>query len=309
MRRQLPPLNALKAFEASARTGGFLAAAEELGVSAAAVSQQVKNLERFFGTPLFTRHNNHVALTESGQAIFNESAVVIEQLADMTRRALGGEVRTRLVISALPSLAVRWLNRRIPRFLAEHPDLRCEVRVEEDPVDFARHGIDVRICYGDHLYPGFATTVLQRDRVLPLCTPAFQATRGLRDDNPDSLRDQDLIHNDWGPTFVPYPTWNDWMVQSGIRRNVALERGHGVGMSSLAVDLAAAGVGVALGQELLAHDEIRDGRLSAPFAASVPLAHAYCAVHGHGKTQKAGVRAFTDWAAGALRDCTGIGPR
>ncbi len=301
MRRKLPPFNALKAFEASARTGGFLSAADELGVSAAAVSQQIKNLERFFGRDLFTRHNNRVALTEAGQAIFNESAGPIEQLADMTRHALGGEVRPRLVISVVGSVAVRWLNRRIPAFLAEHPGLRCELRVEEDPVDFARHGIDVRICYGDHLYPGLVTSTLVRDQVLPLCTPAFQTARQIRDDRPESLRDEDLIHTNWGPAFVPYPTWDDWLARAGAKRTVAEEHGHGVDMASLAVDLARAGTGVALGQRLLAHDELSDGRLRAPFRASVPLAHPYCAVHSQSRTHKAGVRAFIAWATNVAR--------
>ena len=305
MTRKLPPLNALKAFEAAARTGGYVPAARELSVSPAAVSQQVKNLERFFDKQLFVRHHNRLSLTDAGLAVFADSSQALERLAAMTLRTFEGEVRSRLIVSVLPSVASHWLirrlnrrlNRRLPGFLALDPAIRLDIRVEEDPVDFARHGIDIRICYGTHLYPDLANTLLVQDEVLPLCAPVLLDQGVLDASSPGSLPDTALIHTNWGPSFVSHPTWADWFARAGLDRAPDVGQGHRVGMSSLAIDLAVAGAGIALGQRLLAGDEIANGRLVAPFGQSVPLGHPYCAVHAHAKAQKPAVRAFVDWAA------------
>ncbi len=301
MARKLPPLNALKAFEAAARTGGYVPAARELRVSPAAVSQQVKNLERFFEKQLFVRHHNRLSLTDAGLAVFADSAEALERLAAMTARTFEGEVRSRLVISVLPSVASHWLIRRLSRrlsgFLALDPAIRLDIRVEEDPVDFARHGIDIRICYGAHLYPDLANTLLVQDEVLPLCAPVLLDSGALDVSSPRSLQDTALIHTNWGPSFASHPTWTDWFTWVGLDRVPDAGQGHRVGMSSLAIDLALAGAGVALGQRLLAGDEIANGGLVAPFGQSIPLGHPYCAVHAYAKAQKPAVRAFVDWAA------------
>jgi LysR family glycine cleavage system transcriptional activator len=294
-------LNALKAFEAAARAGGYVPAARELSVSPAAVSQQVKNLERFFDKRLFVRHHNRLSLTDAGLAVFADSSEALERLAAMTLRTFEGEVRSRLIVSVLPSVASHWLirrlNRRLTGFLARDPAIRLDIRVEEDPVDFARHGIDIRICYGTHLYPDLANTLLVQDEVLPLCAPVLMNQGVLDPTSPGSLPDTALIHTNWGPSFVSHPTWADWFARAGVDRAPDVGQGHRVGMSSLAIDLAVAGAGIALGQRLLAGDEIANGRLVAPFGQSIPLGHPYCAVHAHAKAQKPAVRAFVDWAA------------
>ncbi len=300
MTRKLPPLNALKAFESAARTGGFVPAARELRVSPAAISQQVKNLERFFDKRLFVRHHNRLSLTDAGLAVFADSSEALERLAAMTLRTFEGEVRSRLIVSVLPSVASHWLNRRLNRrltgFLARDPAIRLDIRVEDDPVDFARHGIDVRICYGAHLYPDLANTLLVQDEVLPLCAPVLLDRGVIDSSSPGSLPDTLLIHTNWGPSFASHPTWADWFARAGLDRAPDVGQGHRVGMSSLAIDLAAAGAGIALGQRLLAGDELANGGLVAPFGQSVPLGHPYCAVHAHAKAQKPAVRSFVDWA-------------
>ena len=299
MTRKLPPLNALKAFEAAARSGGYVPAARELRVSPAAVSQQVKNLERFFDKQLFVRHHNRLALTDAGLAVFADSTQALDRLAVMTQRTFQGEVRTRLVVSVLPSVASHWLGRRLAYYHGLDPATRLDLRVEEDPVDFARHGIDIRICYGAHLYPDLANTLLVQDEVLPLCAPALLDRGTVKASAPEALPDSALIHTNWGPSFASHPTWADWFARAGLRRAPEVGQGHRVAMSGLAIDLAAAGAGVALGQRLLAGDELADGRLVAPFGQAIPLGHPYCAVHAHAKAQKPAVRAFVDWAARA----------
>jgi LysR family glycine cleavage system transcriptional activator len=295
MTRRLPPLNAVKAFEASARHGGFSLAARELGVTPGAISQQVKILEEFFSKRLFVRRNNQLQLTDAGLALYADSAEVIDRLSAMTQRMLEGNLPSRFVISTLPSVAVRWLNRRLEGFLAMEPDIRCEIRVEEDPVDFTRHHIDLRICYGQHLYPELVTIPLLRDEVLPLCTPEFLSRDRFQQGVPGSIPDQDLIHVDWGASFASYPTWAEWFHANDTERTPQLGLGHMVGMSSLAIDLALSGFGVALGQRLLARDELADGRLLAPFPQGLPLGYAYCAVHPHSRNNKRTVTSCIEW--------------
>ena len=292
--RKLPPLNAVKAFEASARHGGFSLAARELGVTPGAISQQVKILEEFFAKQLFARHNNQLRLTDAGMAVFAESAEVIERLSQMARRLTEGDVRSRFVVSTLPSVAVRWLNRRLPDFLAREPDIRCEIRVEEDPVDFVGHHIDPRICYGHHLYPELVSTPIARDEVTPLCTPGFLASGRVRQGDLASLADSDLIHIDWGARFASYPTWADWFRASGVERGPRVELGHMASMSSLAIDFALSGLGIALGQCLLAREELADGFLVAPFDRTLPLGFAYCAVQPHSRMVKRAVTSFLE---------------
>jgi LysR family glycine cleavage system transcriptional activator len=293
--RRLPPLNAVKAFEASARHRAFSPAARELGVTPGAVSQQVKLLEAFFAKELFARHANQVRLTDAGLAVYGDCADIIDRLSAMTERLLEGEVRSRFVISTLPSVAVRWLNRRLGEFLAAEPEIRCEIRVEDDPVDFTTHHVDLRISYGEYLYPELVTVPLVRDEVTPLCAPGFLVRAGIADNDPAAIRDQDLIHIDWGASFASYPSWAEWFEAAGLTRRPQVELGHTAMMSSLAIDLATAGNGIALGQKMLAKDEIANGLLVAPFSTSLPLGYAYCAVHPHSRSGSRPVGLFIDW--------------
>ena len=271
----LPPLNALRAFEAAARNGGYVAAAGELGVTPAAVSQQVRRLEDHLGRRLFTRHNNRVTLTDAGQAIYAETARALGDLSQMAERAQGGRVQGRLVVSCLPSLAEAWL---LPRL---HPDgPLIDLRLEADPVAFARDGIDLRLSYGDALYPDLVTQPLFRDAVQPLAAPALAALW------PD-LPDDRLIHTDWGAGFASHPTWRDWFTaHAPDRPSPAPGSGHRIGGSFLALDMARRGLGVALGQHALAAPMIAAGALVALSPHSLPLGHAYVAVHPHAKSRK-----------------------
>jgi LysR family glycine cleavage system transcriptional activator len=285
-RRRLPPLNAIKAFEAVARLGSLSLAARELSVTPGAVSQQLRILGEFFGKRLFVRRHNRLQLTDAGLSVFGDTAEIIDRLSAMTARLLEGEQRAHLVVSALPSVAVRWLNYELGTFLAAAPEVRCELRVEDDPVDFARHHIDLRLSYGEHLYPELVTVPLVRDEVTPLCSPAYLKRVALNGRDPASLPERDLIHMDWGASFASYPTWSQWFAAAGKPRPVGGTRGHKTSMSSLAIDLALSGAGIALGQRLLAQRDLASGALLAPFATSLPLTHPYCLVHAHAKADK-----------------------
>ena len=290
----LPPLNALRAFEAAARGGSYVAAANELDVSPAAVSQQVRNLEDFLGRQLFMRFNNRVVLTDAGQAVFAGTASALQAISALTEQVMSGQSKSRLVISVLPSIAQRWLEPQLADFLLHDTAVRVDFRVEDDPVDFARYNIDLRLCYGSNLYPDMTTVLLNHDDVLPLCSPAYlvrnpQAASGMAE-----VPDDDLIHTNWGPSFVSHPTWHTWFAVEGINRPQE-SKGYRVGRSSLALDLARDGVGVALGQRLMGGSDIASGRLVALSCRALPLGHPYGLVHPQSKIGKPGLRSLIDW--------------
>ncbi|XDA97417.1 LysR substrate-binding domain-containing protein [Sulfitobacter sp. LCG007] len=298
----LPPLNALRAFEAAARTGSYVAAAREIGVTPAAVSQQVRNLERFLDKRLFTRLNNRVVLTDAGQAVFGGTTEALQTIAAVTERTLTGAKRPRLVISVLPSVAGLWLVPRLAAFVRREPRFRFALRVEDDPVDFDRSDIDLRLCYGSGLYPGLKTIALCADEVLPLCSPGYLAR------NPSAggsglagIPDEDLIETDWGPGFGSLPSWDDWFDCAHMPRRDR-RRGFVVGMSGLALDFAREGLGVALGQRMMARADLEAGRLVALSSVSLPLGHAYSLVIPPGRERKAGLAGLTKWLCGSSQD-------
>jgi LysR family glycine cleavage system transcriptional activator len=293
--RKIPPLNALKAFEASARLGSFVLAAAELNVTPSAVSQHIKKLEDFYGRQLFIRRNNQLLLTDIARTVLVASSQMMGDLAELTDRLLGGPVRSNLIVSVLPSIGVRWLNRRLPHFLDSHPDVRLDLRLEEDPVDFFRNRIDVRLCYGEHLYPEFVTVPFKGDRVTAMCRPELLARLGVDLAAPHSLGDDALIHVAWRAGFSSYPTWSAWFASQDIARHPRRELGHTTDTSSVAIDLACGGRGVVLGQEMLAETELASGDLVAPFPHWMPLQYDYCIVHAQSNKRNRTVVAFVEW--------------
>lgn len=297
MSRRLPPLNAVRAFEACARLGSLALAAAELCVTPGAVSQQIRKLEDFYGRPLLVRQNNQLRPTEAGRAVYETCAGLMGELAAMTQRIAGGSPHGRLIVSVLPSVGVRWLNRRLPEFLRAYPELRVDLRFEEDPVDFFRTRIDVRISYGEHFYPEFVAVPFARDRVTALCAPTWIESGRVRPQAPEALADEDLVHCFWRTGFSAYPTWESWFAAAGVSRRVRTGLGHEADMSSIAIDLAEAGVGICLGQCLLASDALAAGTLVAPFATALELPYRYFAVHTPAVAQNRVVRAFVEWLA------------
>ena len=285
---KLPPLNALKSFESAARTGSYVAAAAELNVTPAAVSQQVRHLETFLGRKLFTRFNNRIVLTDAGEAIYTGITPAFADIAALTQRVLAGSSRTKLVVSVLPSLAECWF---MPAFavFAERAGMHIDLRVENDPVDFPGGEIDLRLCYGSALYPGHRTVKLFRDEVVPLCHPDLAARINLA-----KADDSAFIHTNWGEDFVSHPSWTEWFATYHPQRRIDPAKGHRVGSSLLALDFARRGLGIALGQRSLADESLRSGQLAMLAPQTLPLGHDYCAVYPHAKARKAGLLPLID---------------
>lgn len=293
----LPPLNALRAFEAAARSGSYVAAAEELGVSAAAVSQQIRKLEDHLGKQMFVRLNNRVVLTDAGHALLDGVAAGLQLISDTTEQLVSSRSKSRLVLSTIESVAEKWFLPRLAAYARTHPDFRFDVRVEPDPVDFARHDIDLRIAYDSLQYPEQAIVSLGRDHAVPVCSPDYLARNPVLRDNMASVSADDLLHTNWGPNFGSQPTWAAWFAKAGLTPP-SLTRGFQAGNSGLVLDLASQGLGVALGQLMMAGDAIAAGRLVVLSNVSLPLAHDYCLVFPRAKSRNRQLAALVDWLVG-----------
>ncbi|MEM7221895.1 MAG: LysR substrate-binding domain-containing protein [Pseudomonadota bacterium] len=284
-------LNALRAFEAAARHGSFVAAAGEIGVSPAAVSQQVRGLEARIGRALFTRVGRRVVLTEAGLEVLPRLSAAFQGLAEVAQQLSGRPASARLTLSVPPSFALSWLSSRVQGFIAANPGLALSIRAEEDPIAFERDKVDLRLSYGRFHYPEHRVEELMTDQVLPLCSPALATECA----GPEALLALPLIHTDWGPSAARYPSWRSWCLAQGLSPDEESLRGHWANSSKLALDLAASGAGVVLGQRLLAADLIAAGHLVCPLALPMDLEAPYCLSVPRLRAERAPVVAAIAW--------------
>ncbi|MDE2386044.1 MAG: LysR family transcriptional regulator [Alphaproteobacteria bacterium] len=301
MTLSLPPLNALRAFECAARRASYVTAAAELGVSPAAVSQQVRKLEDFLGKTLFTRHNNRVALTDAGAAIYENIHRAFEDIAQATTLASAARPRSRLVIAALPSVSERWLAPRLVRFAGLNAGFRFDLRSEAAGDASGGSDVDLWLDYGASGLAGFEVQLLVRDEVVPLCAPSYLA--GLAAPPGEELAavpDEDFIHTEWGRDFGSRPSWRDWCARYAKGR-VLSASGNQASHSGLALELAARGLGVVLGQKMLAADEISAGRLVALSPHALALGHGYYLKYPKAKAHKPLLRELVAFLAAPVQ--------
>jgi len=215
MSRRLPPLNALRAFEAAARHLSVSQAAAELHVTPAAISHQVKALEEWLGVPLFRRLNRQILLTEAGQTCSKGLRDGFDRLAATVEKVRGRAGAAPLTVSAAPSFAGKWLLPRLERFRSAHPDI--EVRIDANPrlSDFERDNVDIGIRYGRGRYPGLRADLLMAENVYPLCSPKLlRGPPRLR--HPRDLARHTLLHIDMPVMAEAEPTWEMWLRAAGV---------------------------------------------------------------------------------------------
>ena len=287
----LPSLRGLQAFEAAARTGSFAAAAEELSVSAAAVSQLIRTVEEQLGRKLFHRVNRRVVLTEAGVEMLPRLTMAFQEIGSVARDVGGDAFRPRLVVSVPPSMAMGWLSERLAGFVAGHGAADISLRGDDDPVPFDRELIDIRLSYGPH-YREHPTEEIVRDAVYPVCAPEL-----LRKIRPGSepFAGLPLIHTDWGPTGAAFPSWRNWFEAASIHPGRAAQRGLSANSSRAALDLAISGLGVALAQGVYCAQALEDGRLVRPVARSLELRQPYCLTIPGRSARRDVVAAFRQW--------------
>ena len=298
------PLNALTAFEAASRHLSFARAAEELNVTPAAISQQIRSLEDQLGIALFHRRPRGLALTaaaESGLPLLREG---FANLRHGVGRMRGEARQSSLNVWTAPSFASKWLVPRLQRFAASHPDITLCIMASTDLMDtsgaastmpataFREHDVDVAIRFGKGLYPGCRVEKLMPAAAVPLCSPALlrQGRHPLR--RPDDLRHHTLLHDD-----TPYegrPDWASWLAAAGI---AGIDSGRGIHFNhvSLALEAAVDSQGVVLSIAQLAANDIRAGRLVIPFDVQVPLDYAYHLISLEDSPNAVNVDAFRTW--------------
>lgn len=285
----LPSLRGLQAFEAAARTGSFVAAADELSVSAAAVSQLIRALEEQLGRKLFHRINRRIVLTEAGVEMLPRLTLAFQEIGSVAHDAGGEALRPRLVVSVPPSMAMGWLSERMAGFVAGHGAVDISLRGDDDPVPFEREPVDLRLSYGPH-YREHPTEDIVRDAVYPVCAPTLAGSAG-----PGDIAGLPLIHTDWGPTGASFPTWRNWFQAAGLDAGRAAQRGLSANSSRAALDLAISGLGVALAQGIYCARALEDGRLVRPAARSLALRQPYCLTIPERSGRRDVVAAFRKW--------------
>ena len=293
MNRRLPPLGALRAFEAAARHESFAKAADELAVTPAAVSQQIRQLEADLGVSLFRRLPRGLVLTQAGRSALPELGKAFAHLARAVEGVRGGSLVGPLVVSVIPSFAGRWLVPRLGGFLAAYPEIEITVRSELRSVDFAREDVDVGIRYGKGIYSGLDTRRLLTEDVFPVCAPSLLAgEKPLR--KLDDLRHHTLLHDRQLSGEEPSLYWRHFLRDAGVE-GWDVDRGPGFTDALMMFAACERGLGVALGRGGLCADELASGRLVRPFPHSRPADYAYYVVTPEGHAEAPRVRAFLAW--------------
>jgi LysR family glycine cleavage system transcriptional activator len=307
MAERLPPLNALKVFESAARHLSLKRAAQELNVTPAAVSHQVKLLENYLGVQLFRRLNRGLELTPAARAALPQLSAGFDSLAQAAVAMRPQPDTGKLTISAAPSFATRWLVPRLHRFFSAHPEIDVGVSarlrrakqgaadsdVERATLENWLQESDVAILYGHGGYDGYRADKLFAPKIAPICSPRLmEGELPLR--RPQDLMHHALIHDDTGMLFDGAAFWDVWLKASGVD-GIDTRRGSHFSHAVLAIEAAADSLGVVATVPLLAASELAAGRLVMPFELQVPLRSAYYAVSNDLAGQRPAVAAFRDW--------------
>lgn len=291
--RRLPPLNALRAFEAAGRHMSFTRAAQELNVTPAAVSHQIKALEEHLGVRLFRRLNRSLLLTDAGQLCLPGVRDAFEALAEAVARVPQAESRGIITVSCPPAFATKWLVPRVERFSAAHPDLDVRVAASLGLVDFMREEVDIAVRFGGGEYPGMRVDRLLSESVVPMCSPRLlDDGKALRE--PADLANVVLLHDDSLVRNPSAPDWRMWLKAAGAD-NVDATPGPHFSQSDHAMQAAIDGAGVVLGRFSLAAADLADRRLVVPFDLTLPVAFSYYVVCPEEIADRPRIAAFRRW--------------
>jgi LysR family glycine cleavage system transcriptional activator len=297
----LPPLTALRVFEATARLLSFTKAAAELGMTQAAVSYQIKLLEERVGAPLFLRRPRQVELTEAGERFaprVTEAFTMIGEAYASVRNAVEGT----LVISTIQTFASNWLARHLGSFQMKHPSLAVRLQVDSRMVDFSREEVDIGIRSGAGKWPGLATHLLFRADFSPMLSPKLAAGIGGVKQPADLLKLPILDPRD--------PWWGIWFTDAGVTEtDLAGRPGTSMGSQASEANAAIAGQGVAILTPALVAAELADGRLIQPFDLLSNDGHAYWLAYPEARRNVSKIRAFREWLLAEINRTVADGRR
>ena len=296
MLRRLPPLNAIRSFEAAARHESFTRAAEELCVTQGAVSHQVKALEAELGIKFFNRERQRLVITEAGRDYLAVVRDALDRIALGTERLIQRQSSGVLTVSTSPDFAAKWLVHRLGRFAEAHPEIDLRVSATLHHVDFAREDVDLAVRHGDGNWPGLDVVRLCSEQLFAVCSPTL-ATRRQPLSQPSDVLKFPLLHlDDW-------KDWSRWLETAGVADGEPL-RGPALNRASMVIDAAVNGQGLALARTTLAAWDLINGRLIRPFAAALPLSKSYWIIMPKATSALPKIMTFRNWLLAEAADDT-----
>jgi LysR family glycine cleavage system transcriptional activator len=268
-------------------------AADELHVTPAAISHQVKGLEDFLGLKLFRRLHRGLLLTDAGQRFLPELREAFVKLDSAVERTREIDDRGPLMISVAPAFATKWLVPRLQQFSAAEPEIDLRISASLAVIDFQRDTLDAAIRLGRGNYPGLVSVKLFEESVTPMCSPRLlDGDHQLR--MPDDLHHHVLLHDDSLDFDTAAPRWSDWLKAAGVG-TVDHTRGPHFSHPDHSLQAAIDGAGVVLGWRSLAQEDLRAGRVVAPFDLALPLGLDFYLVYPEGHGDRPKVAAFQQW--------------
>lgn len=287
MSSRLPPLNALRVFEAAARHLSFTKASEELFVTQAAVSHQIKALEDYLGLKLFRRRNRSLLLTEEGQSYYLDIKEILIALKEATNKLKTRSAKGALTVSVPPSFAIQWLVPRLSSFNLAYPDIDVRIQAVDRYEGKLNDDVDVAIFYGKGHWSGLQADLLYSEYLLPVCAPSLIVDKDLLN-KPENLEHCTLLHD------ISRQDWLTYTRQLGLN-NFNVEQGPIFSHSAMVVQAAVHGQGVALVNNVLAQAEIESGRLVCPFNQVLISKNAFYFVYPENQAEVGKVSAFREW--------------
>jgi len=279
-----------------ASEGNLTQVAKSIPISQSALSSQIRQLEEFYGMPLFRRTTRTLIITEAAQAVLPLVREAFDKLHQANERLSRQSDEATLTISTSPSMGQRWLLPRLETFRSRHPDIDIRIDAIDKLSDFTRDGIDMAIRYGRGVYPGLVAEPLYDEVAFPVCSPALlEKEHPLC--TPEDLKYHTLIHLDWKDEAGAAPTWRMWLEASGVK-GIDPTRGLSFTSDGLAIQAALDGLGVTLTTPALVHKDLASGKLVQPFADALSLKMAFkpYLVYPEGALASPKVCAFRTWA-------------
>lgn len=300
MSRRIYPLNALRAFEASARHLSYVKAADELSVTPAALSHQVKKLEEYLGLPLFRRQQRGLVLTESGQLLAIELRDVFSSLDMAMERVVASDSRATVNLTVAPTFAVLWLIPRLHKFNAQHPNIDVQISTGLELIDFQRDDFDAAIRLSNQKPVGLEMIKLFEETVTPMCSPRLlEESNSLT--SPNDLSNHVLLHNhsmDYDPNA---PTWRKWL-DAAEASEVDATHGTHFSLPDHGLQACMEGEGVVLGWRAMSRKLIASGRVVEPFDLTLPLGSSFYLVYPEAHKRRVNIELVRDWLLEEVRE-------
>jgi LysR family glycine cleavage system transcriptional activator len=289
MARRLPPLSALRPFEAAARLESFSRAADELHLTHGAISRQVRALEDHVGAQLFTRHGKRVALTQSGRAFADRVRAALQDIQLAAEAVSPTRRGNRLTVSVLPSFASRWLMPRLMRFMEAHPEIEVSVMATTALANFTTDEVDIGIRFGRGPYPPLVCETFLEDEWFPVASPKLKMPR-----HPAELLHMRIIRED-------RDYWDEWFVAAGVKLDKPLAGGPYFNDATFTILAATRGEGIAMTRRSIVGEDLERGTLRRLFDVSLKTHERYWFVSPKELAELPKVKAFREWVKAELR--------